>query len=119
MTSSVTTNKNFKVKHGLDVSERATFSSDIVLGTAPIAFDVETGRLKIQIDGSWLPLAFLSDISANAGIGFTDLDLALDYNGQPVYSAGGQGVTTSANLFADGGAPNTASYELIFDSSTI
>lgn len=114
-----TIDKNFKVKNGLDVAGTATFDTNIVLGSAPIVFDVESGRLKIQINGNWSSFAFISDVAASQGILFTDLDLALDYNGQPVYSAGGQGVQTSANVFADAGTPSTTSYSLTFDSGTV
>lgn len=115
-----TENKNFKVKNGLDVAGTATFGSDIVLGTAPIAFDTETGRLKIQIDGTWSPIAFTSDITTGAGdISFMDIGLAIDYDGQPVYTVQANGVVTTATKFADGGAPNTTEFDLSFDSSVI
>ena len=114
-----TVDKNFKVKNGLNVAGTATFDTNIVLGSAPIVFDVESGRLKIQINGTWSSFAFISDVTSSQGILFTDLDLAADYNGKPIYSAGGQGVITSANVFVDGGTPSTTSYSLTFDSGTV
>ena len=114
-----TTDKDFKVKNGLNVAGTATVS-DMVLGTAPIAFDVETGRLKIQIDGSWVSIAHTSDIQSTAGdISFMDIGLAIDYNGLPVYTVQANGVVTTATKFAEGGSPSTTSFDLTFDSSTI
>jgi hypothetical protein len=119
MTASVTTNKNFKVKNGLDVAGTATVS-DMVVGTAPIAFDSETGRLKIQINGSWVSVAHTADIPDTAGdISFMDIGLAIDYNGLPVYTVQANGVVTTATKFAQGGTPSTTSFDLTFDSSTI
>ena len=34
--------KNFKVKNGLDVAGDAIFSSNVILGTTPISFDTQT-----------------------------------------------------------------------------
>jgi hypothetical protein len=115
-----TIDKNFKVKNGLNVAGTATFSSDMVLGTAPIAFDSETGGLKVQIDGTWLPLAYTTDVADTSGqISFMDIGLAIDYDGNPVYTVQANGVVTTATKFADGGTPETTSFDLSFDSNTI
>ena len=118
-TGSSATNKNFKVKNGLDVAGTATFGSDVILGTAPIAFDTETGRLKIQIDGSWTDIAFTSDFNPITNIGFMDIGLAIDYNGLPVYTVQANGVVTTATKFAEGGNPNTPAFDLTFDSGVL
>jgi hypothetical protein len=115
-----TVDKNFRVKNGLNVAGTATFNSDMVLGTAPIAFDSETGRLKVQIDGTWFPLAYTTDVVDTSGaISFMDIGLAIDYDGKPVYTVQANGVVTTATKFADGGTPATTSFDLSFDSSTI
>lgn len=112
-----TTNKNFKVKNGLNVAGEATFQSNLILGTVPLAFDSETGRLKIQIDNIWTPIAFKSDIPE---ISFMDIALTIDYNGQPVYTVQANGVTVSGDSkYADGGTPFLDTYDFIFDSGTI
>jgi hypothetical protein len=114
-----TTDKNFKVKNGLDVAGAATFGSDVILGTAPIAFDTETGRLKIQINGSWTDLAFTSDINSSSNISFMDVGLAIDYNGLPIYTVQANGVVTTATKFAEGGSPITPGFDLTFDSGVL
>jgi len=115
-----TVNKNFRVKNGLNVAGTATFDSNIVLGTAPIAFDETTGRLKVQINGTWVSLAHTTDVVDTSGaISFMDIGLAVDYDGNPVYTVQANGVVTTATKFADGGTPSTTSYDLAFDSSTI
>jgi hypothetical protein len=115
-----TVNKNFRVKNGLNVAGTATFDSNIILGTAPIAFDAETGRLQIQINGNWVSLAHTTDVvDASGVIGFMDIGLAVDYDGQPVYTVQANGVVTTATKFADGGTPGSTSFDLSFDSSTI
>ena len=48
-----------------------------------------------------------------------DIGLAIDYDGNPVYTVQANGVVTTATKFADGGTPSTTSYDLSFDSSTI
>lgn len=112
-----TTDKNFKVKNGLNVAGEATFQSNLILGTVPLAFDSETGRLKIQINDVWTPIAFKSDIPE---ISFMDIALTIDYNGQPVYTVQANGVTVSGDSkYADGGTPSLDTYDLIFDSGTI
>ena len=52
-------------------------------------------------------------------MGFNDIDLAIDYDGAPIYSVGGSGVITEANKMADGGTPSSSSFALTFDSGTI
>jgi len=120
MSTSVT-NKNFKVKNGLDVAGTATFDNDIVIGTTPIAFDTNTGRLKIQINGSWSPVAFVGDIpDPNQTISFMDIGLAIDYNGQPTYIIQANGVTPSGtSKFTDGGSPTSTAWSMYFDSGNI
>ena len=115
-----TVNKNFRIKNGLNVAGTATFDSNIVLGTAPIAFDQTTGRLQIQINGACVSLAHTTDVVDTSGaISFMDIGLAIDYNGQPVYTVQANGVSTTATKFADGGTPGTTSFDLAFDSSVI
>lgn len=115
-----TVDKNFKVKNGLNVAGTATFDSNIVLGTAPISFDSETGRLKVEINGTWFSLAHTTDVVDTSGaINFMDIGLAIDYDGNPVYTVQANGVVTTATKFADGGSPDTTSFDISFDSSTI
>ena len=115
-----TTDKNFKVKNGLSVAGEATFQSNVILGTTPLAFDTEAGRLQVQIDGTWVPIAFTSEIPNPAtDLTFMDIGLAIDYNGLPVYTVQGNGVVTSATKFVGGGTPTTSSFSMTFDSSTI
>lgn len=115
-----TTDKNFKVKNGLDVAGTATVS-DIVIGTAPIAFDIETGRLKIQVNGSWSPVAFVGDIpDVTQTLNFMDIGLSIDYNGQPTYIIQGNGVTPSGtNKFLDASGPSVSAWDFVFDSGVI
>ena len=117
-TGTTVTDKNFKVKNGLDVAGTATFSSDIVLGTAPIAFDAATGRLQIQVDNVWLPIAVKDDIPT---LSFMDIGLSIDYNGQPTYIVQANGVTPSGeSKFASGGSPSdTEEPSMIFDSGEL
>ena len=115
-----TTDKDFKVKNGLSVAGEATFQSNVILGTTPISFDTQSGRLQIEINGNWVPVAFTADILDNSTqLTFMDVGLAIDYNGQPVYTVQGNGVVTSATKFVDGGTPTTSSFSMTFDSSTI
>ena len=116
-----TENKNFKVKNGLNVAGTATFSSDIVLGTAPISFDTQTNRLKIQVDGTWQPIALYSEIPNEAEmLSFMDVGLAIDYNGQPTYIIQANGVTpTGTSKFLSGGDPNTTEFGMTFDSGAL
>jgi hypothetical protein len=116
-----TENKNFKVKNGLNVAGTATFSSDIVLGTAPISFDTQTNRLKVEIDGTWQPIALYSEIPNEAQmLSFMDVGLAIDYNGQPTYIIQANGVTPSGtNKFMSGGFPDTTEFGMTFDSGAL
>lgn len=116
-----TNNKNFKVKNGLNVAGTATFDTDIVLGTTPIAFDSTTNRLKIYINGSWSPIAFSADIpDLTQQLSFMDIGLSIDYNGQPTYIVQGNGTVISGDSkFVDGGLISTQSFDLVFDSGSI
>lgn len=112
------TNKNFKVKNGLNVAGTAVFDSDIILGTAPIAFNSTTGRLEIQVNDVWLPIAVKDDIPS---ISFMDIGLSIDYNGQPTYIVQANGVTPSGeSKFINGGTPSdTGEPSMIFDSGAL
>jgi hypothetical protein len=118
-------NKNFKVKNGLNVAGPATFDAavnvdNLVLNSTPLAFDPTTGRLKIQINGAWKEIALLTDAAEDAGaLTFMDIGLAMDYNGQPIYTVYANGVNTTATKFADGGDYSTEIYSMTFDSGTI
>ena len=116
-----TENKNFKVKNGLNVNGTATFSSDIVLGTAPISFDTQTNRLKVQIDGAWQPIALYSEIPNEATmLSFMDVGLAIDYNGQPTYIIQANGVTpVGTSKFVSGGDPSTTEFGMTFYSGAL
>lgn len=115
-----TTDKNFKVKNGLSVAGDATFDSNVVLGSTPLRFDTATNKLQIQLNGTWAPIAFVSDIpDMTTEIGFMDIGLAIDYNGLPVYTVQGNGVNTTATKFADGGTPETSAYGMTFDSGVL
>ena len=120
-----TVDKNFRVKNGLNVAGAANFDSavnvdNLVLNSAPLAYDSTTGRLKIQIDGSWKEIAFLTDAAEDLGaLTFMDIGLAIDYDGQPVYTVFANGVNTTATKFADGGNYSTDVYSMTFDSGTI
>jgi hypothetical protein len=118
-------NKNFKVKNGLNVAGTATFDAavnvdNLVLNSTPLAFDSSTGRLKIQINGAWKEIALLTDAAEDLGaLTFMDIGLAMDYNGQPIYTVYANGVNTTATKFADGGDYSTEIYSMSFDSGTI
>lgn len=120
-----TVDKNFRVKNGLNVAGTASFDSavnvdNLVLNSAPLAYDSTTGRLKIQIDGAWKEIAFLADATEDLGaLTFMDIGLAIDYDGQPVYTVFANGVNTTATKFADGGNYSTDVYSMTFDSGTI
>ncbi|NCW86143.1 MAG: hypothetical protein EBV69_08645 [Oxalobacteraceae bacterium] len=98
----------FKVKNNLVVQ-----SGQVTLGSVPLAFNTDNNKLRIQVNGQWI------DISDSNDMGFNDIDLAIDYNGAPIYSVGGDGVITEANKMADGGSPSTSSFALTFDSGTV
>ena len=118
-------NKNFKVKNGLNVAGTATFDAavnvdNLVLNSTPLAFDSSTGRLKIQINGAWKEIALLTDAAEDtSALTFMDIGLAMDYDGQPIYTVYANGVNTTATKFADGGDYSTEIYSMTFDSGTI
>jgi len=118
-------NKNFKVKNGLNVAGPATFDAavnveNLVLNSTPLAFDSSTGRLKIQINGVWKEIALLTDAAEDtSALTFMDIGLAIDYNGDPIYTVYANGVNTTATKFADGGDYSTDIYSMTFDSGTI
>jgi len=116
-----TTEKDFKLKNGLDVGGNATLGGNLILGNAPIAYDAVHNRLQVQINGSWVSFAFTTDIpDASTDITFMDIGLAIDYNGEPTYIVQCNGVTpSSTSKFLDGGNPSTTSAEWLFDSGVI
>ena len=103
-----TTNKSFRVKNDLLVD-----GNQITLGTAPISFNTATNKLQIYVNNQWLDVGDSSDIS------FMDLGLAIDYNGEPIYTMQANGVESTATKFADGGTPSSTSFAVIFDSGNI
>lgn len=110
-----TTNKDFKIKNGLDVSGDAVFDSNVTLGNTPLAFDNTTNRLKIYVNNEWQQIALLSDADV---LSFEDIGLSIDYNGQATFIVQGNGVVVSGtSKFLDGGTPNTTSVRYIFDSA--
>lgn len=117
--------KNFKVKNGLNVAGAATFDAavnvdNLILNSTPLAFDSATGRLKIQVGGVWREIALLTDAAEDTtALTFMDIGLAIDYDGQPVYSVFANGVNTTATKFADGGSYSTDTYSMTFDSGAI
>jgi hypothetical protein len=51
-----------------------------------------------------------------------DIGLAIDYNGEPIYTVQGNGVNPGAtSKFVDGGSPSTtdADVSMVFDSGVI
>ena len=114
-------NANFKIKNGLEVSGDATLDSNLILGNAPISYDSVNNRLQIQINGSWIPVAYTSDIpNPSNDLTFMDIGLAIDYNGEPTYIIQANGVTPSGtSKFLDGGNPLTTSTQYQFDSGAI
>lgn len=114
------TNKDFRVKNGLSVAGDATFDSQVILGTTPLAFDTGTNRLQLFINDAWKSIATLDDINSSGNLTFMDIGLAIDYNGLPTYIVQGNGVTPSGDSkFLDGGNPSIASTDFIFDSGEI
>lgn len=104
-----TNNKSFTVKNDLVVD-----GNQITLGTAPITFNTTTSKLQVYVGGQWLDIGDSSDIS------FMDMGLAIDYNGEPIYTVQANGVTPDAtSKFADGGTPSTTSFAVVFDSGSI
>jgi hypothetical protein len=120
-----TVDKNFKVKNGLNVAGAATFNAavnvdNLVLNSTPIAYNSSTGRLQIQIGGVWKDIAFLTDAAEDTrALTFLDIGLAIDYDGQPIYTVYANGVNTTATKFANGGDYSTETYTMTFDSGTI
>jgi hypothetical protein len=118
-----TDNKNFKVKNGLNVAGTATFGSNVVLGETPLRFDTATNKLQLQINGTWVPIALNSEIPDVASqISFMDIGLAIDYNGEPIYTVQANGVNPAGtSKFVDGGSPSStdADVSMIFDSGSI
>ena len=118
-----TDNKNFKVKNGLNVAGTATFGSNVVLGTTPLRFDTATNKLQLQINGTWVPIALNSEIpDTSTQVTFMDIGLAIDYNGAPIYTVQGNGVSPEGtSKFVDGGSPSStdADVSMIFDSGSI
>lgn len=112
-----TNNKNFKVKNGLNVGGTATFGSSVVIGSTPIAFDSDTGRLKIQVNNQWQQIAFLEDADA---LSFEDIGVGIDYDGTATLIVQANGVNVSGtSKFMDGGSPTTTTVRYIFDSDNI
>jgi hypothetical protein len=97
-----TTDKNFRVKNGLVVE-----GNQITLGSTPVAFNSSSNQLEIYINGTWEPIALVSQLPDVSGISFMDIGLAIDYDGQPVYTVQANGVVTTATKFADGGTPSS------------
>lgn len=116
-----TSDKNFKVKNGLNVAGTATFDSNVVLGSTPLRFDTSTNKLQIQLNGTWSPIAFIADIpSTSDTLTFMDIGLSIDYNGQPTYIIQANGITpTGTNKFLDGGTESTTSWSMEFDAGVI
>lgn len=88
-------------------------SGQVTLGSVPLAFNTDNNKLRIQVNGQWI------DISDSNDMGFNDIDLAIDFDGSPIYSVGGDGVIADGNKMADGGSPSSSSFALTFDSGTI
>lgn len=109
-----TTNKDFKVKNGLVVE-----GNQITLGQAPIAFNATSNKLEVYINDTWQPIAFTADIPNVPEISFMDIGLAIDYNGDPVYTVQANGVVSTATKSADGGTPSSESFSMVFDSGVI
>ena len=116
-----TVDKNFRVKNGLSVAGNATFDSQVILGSTPLAFDTNTNRLQLFINDTWKSIATLDDVSNTSNqINFMDIGLSIDYNGLPTYIVQGNGVSPSdTSKFLDGGYPSTTSTDFIFDSGVI
>ena len=112
------TNKNFKVKNGLDVAGNATFDSQVILGTTPLAFDTTSNRLQVYVNNAWASIATLEDF--NNQLSFMDIGLAIDYNGQPTYIVQANGVNPSGtSKFVDGGSPSLTTFDITFDAGII
>ena len=111
------TNKDFKVKNGINVAGPAVFASDLIIGDVPLAFDSTTNRLKIQVDGVWSEIALLTDAET---LSFEDINVSIDYDGTATYIVQANGVTPSGeSKFADGGTPLTTQFRYVFDSGSL
>jgi hypothetical protein len=118
--ASTTTNKNFKVKNGLDVAGTATFGSTVVLGDTPLRFDTATNKLQLQINGTWMPIALNSEIPDVPTLSFMDIGLSIDYDGSPTYIVQANGVNiTGDSTFVSGGEPSDNSPSMVFDSGAL
>jgi hypothetical protein len=112
------TDKDFKVKNGLNVAGNATFESQVILGTTPLAFDTTTNRLQVYVNNAWASIATMDDF--NNQLSFMDIGLAIDYNGQPTYIVQANGVAISGDSkFVDAGGPSSTTFGSIFDAGTI
>jgi hypothetical protein len=113
-----TVDKNFRVKNGLNVAGNATFDSQVILGTTPLAFDTTTNRLQVYVNNAWASIATLDDF--NNQLSFMDIGLAIDYDGQPTYIVQANGVTPSGtSKFMDGGSPSLTTFDITFDAGVI
>ena len=84
MTASTTTNRDFKVKHGLSVAEGGTFGSAVTVGTPTENTHAAT---KLYVDSKPLLVATASTAPADASNGQLYVDtienrLSFYYNGQ-------------------------------------
>lgn len=109
-----TNDKDFKVKNSLVVE-----GNQITLGQTPIAFNTSSNKLEIYLNGNWQSIAFTSEIPDIPDITFMDIGLAIDYNGDPIYTVQANGVNTTATKFADGGTPSSDTFSMTFDSGVI
>ena len=118
-TGSITTDKDFKVKNGLNVAGTATFGSNVILGTTPLAFDTTTNRLQVYVNNAWASIATLADLGGN--LSFMDIGLSIDYNGQPTYIVQANGVVINGDSkFVDAGTQIPYSYlDYIFDAGVV
>ena len=116
-----TVDKNFRVKNGLNVAGNATFESNVILGSTPLRFDTATNKLQIELNGTWTPIAFNSDIAdTSEDVTFMDIGLAIDYTGDPIYTVQANGVSTEADIKTmNGGSPTTTIFAMVFDSGSI
>jgi len=104
----VATDKDFKVKNNLIVQ-----SGQVTLGSVPLAFNTDSNKLQIYVENEWREVSDSNDIS------FMDLGLAIDFDGNPIYTVQANGVETTATKFANGGDPTTTSFTVVFDSGSI
>lgn len=142
-----TVNKDFKVKHGLQVSGDAVFGGNIeaatptadnhvvtkayadtlgpvVSSTAPSSpsngnlwVDTTISRLKLYYGGAWLTLA-----TAEEALDIPDHthDMTIDGDGQiesVLYNAGDYDDPQIATI--DGGSPSSTTWDVILDGGTV